>query len=57
MMGQGKLESKEGVYVGGMVGGLKEGYGHFTYSDGRRYVGNFVQGMRAGKVSLKSLLS
>src|SRR5438477_1185515 len=39
------------VYVGQMAGGMREGQGSYTWSDGRRYVGSFRAGVEEGQGS------
>jgi hypothetical protein len=50
--GQGRLETKAGVYFGEFRDGRMEGQGVFEYANGNRYEGKFLDNKRHGKGTL-----
>ena len=44
----GTLKLEQAVYTGCMVAGRRHGHGEILFSDGRKFVGNFEDGMVSG---------
>ena len=50
MNGTGKFKTKlKSVYNGNFVNDSKEGFGQYTWPDGRRYVGQWKKGVQHGE--------
>lgn len=46
--GKGKLSSPAGTYEGGFVNGLKDGFGVFTWNDGKKFEGSYIEDVKCG---------
>jgi len=46
--GEGKLNSPAGTYEGRFAKGMKDGFGVFTWSDGKKFEGNYKDDKKCG---------